>query len=349
MRILGHVVPAASIEHHIIKFVQHRRETARSGRHIEREGPTWRRKAQRRWVRCAKALEHRHEAGGARRGEALDHTTQRVLFAHGHQHLVLHEAARTICLVPSADHVERMEVLRNCLQFAHAVQRRLAEPCCVERLHRHPIQRADRNNRRYRYQHRGRVFERWAIVVSAELFTRGVLAARQNAATEMTPRGHQIDPRHRVAIAIIAFLHQRHHVIKVVRSRGVDNALAGLDRDHVDRDIEDHTREPHAADRCPEQVGAESRAQLGDAAVGEQHRDATHVVTERAFEVMVLAVDIAGYCTANGDETRARRNRHEETLRHKHPQQIVDAHASANSDLAFRNVEQRGACVARKA
>ena len=51
------------------------------------------------------------------------------------------------------------------------------------------------------------------------------------------------------------------------------------------------------------------------------------MTAERAVDVMVLAVDVAGDRAADGDEPGAGRDRHEEPGRHDHPQQFVDADA----------------------
>ena len=50
------------------------------------------------------------------------------------------------------------------------------------------------------------------------------------------------------------------------------------------------------------------------------------MVAEGSLDVMVLAVDVAGDRTADGDEACAGGDRDEPTLRHEHPQELVDAH-----------------------
>ena len=90
-------------------------------------------------------------------------------------------------------------------------------------------------------------------------------------------------------------------------------------------------------------------AQLGDGAIGEQQRHPLHVIAERSLDVMILAVDVAGDCAADGDEARAGGDRHEEAAGHEHAQQIVDAHAGANGDLSTRFVEHRVGRIAGEA
>src|SRR4051794_2170215 len=58
-----------------------------------------------------------------------------------------------------------------------------------------------------------------------------------------------------------------------------------------------------------------------------------------AVDVMVLAVDVAGDRSPDRHEARARCDRHEEPSRHDDPQQLVDADAGANGDLAAHGVE----------
>ena len=81
---------------------------------------------------------------------------------------------------------------------------------------------------------------------------------------------------------------------------------------------------------------------VDDRAVGEQQRQPVHVAAERAVDVVVLAVDVAGDRPADGDEPGAGGDGHEEAAGHDHPQQVVDADPGADGDGAGGLVEHGG-------
>ena len=63
------------------------------------------------------------------------------------------------------------------------------------------------------------------------------------------------------------------------------------------------------------------------------------VVGDAAVDVVVLPVDVGGERAADGDEPRARGDRHEEAERQHEPHEGVEADAGGDADGAARNVD----------
>ena len=171
----------------------------------------------------------------------------------------------------------------------------------------------------------GCVSERIDRVARLELIGRRVVAAGQHAPPETGTLGEQVHPCHRVPEVAVPVVHQRHEGVEVGRPRRVDRAAAGLDAQQSDRRLEDDAGQTHPAHGRPEQVRPYVRRELGCRPVGEQQRQPPHVVAERAVDVMVLAVDVAGDRPADGHVSGSGGNRHEVPTRHEDGEQVVEA------------------------
>ena len=113
--------------------------------------------------------------------------------------------------------------------------------------------------------------------------------------------------------------------VEVVGASGIDDASTCLDRNHLDRGLDDRTGEPHTPDGGPEQVWMAIRANLDVGTIGQQHGDALHVIAERALTMVVLPMNVARDRSPDRYESRPRGHRHEVATRHGDAQQIVDA------------------------
>ncbi len=166
-----------------------------------------------------------------------------------------------------------------------------------------------------------------------------MIAAAQHTAPEVTALGQEIDPGDAVAHAIVAIGHRRQQRVEVGDSRRIDSHAAGLDRKEADRGIEHHPGQAHAPDGRPEQRRVVTRTDDRGRAVGQHQGDCLDVAADRAIDVMVLAVYVAGYGTADRHESGARRHRKKETSGHDRAQQRIDADARTDGDQTRRGLE----------
>ena len=172
-------------------------------------------------------------------------------------------------------------------------------------------------------------------VPGAEVVERGVIAEREHGATEAGAARHEVDPRHRVPVVVVAgsirSSRRRDWSIRSV----IDQAPTRLDREHPERRVDDDAGEAHPADRRPPQlrigVVGDRRARRPSASSSVIARD---MAPEGAVGVVVLAVDVAGDRAADGDEPGPRRDRDEPAARHEMPQQLVEADTATDGDRA---------------
>ena len=78
----------------------------------------------------------------------------------------------------------------------------------------------------------------------------------------------------------VALVHEREERVEVGRAGGVDGDAARLHPQQLHGGVEDHTREPHAADGRPEQVGPAIGPDVFHGAVGQQQREPLDVIAE---------------------------------------------------------------------
>jgi hypothetical protein len=77
------------------------------------------------------------------------------------------------------------------------------------------------------------------------------------------------------------------------------------------------SREPHAADGRPENIGILLERTVDLSTIRQQQLQRKHMRAESAVDVVVLSVDISGHRSAQGHELRARHNRREPSPRQK--------------------------------
>jgi hypothetical protein len=176
-----------------------------------------------------------------------------------------------------------------------------------------------------------------------------MVATGEHAAPHRPTLRLRVDPRHAVAVVVVALGHGRQQRVEVGDAVGVDRHLAGLDRQQPDGGVEDDAGEAHPADGGPEQRRLHLRADELLRPIRHQQRERHDVQPERTLAVVVLPVDVAGDGPADGDEPRARRDRHEPPARHDDAQQVVDADPGGHGDRAGGRVEHGLMCGAEQA
>jgi hypothetical protein len=199
-----------------------------------------------------------------------------------------------------------VEEPRDADDLADSSSGRGAEPQLVEGGDARVVEHATTGDHgRHGGKVRGGVGERPHRLAGRELFHASVVRTSQHAAPECGAARQQVDPRHRVAVGCIAVRHQGQEVVEVVGTFGVDRHPARLDRHHGERRLEHDPRQPHPADCRPEQLRLPIWSDHHRRGVGEQQCQGAHVRSERAVDVMILAVDVAGDRSADRHESCA--------------------------------------------
>ena len=112
--------------------------------------------------------------------------------------------------------------------------------------------------------------------------------------------------------------------------------MRGLDGGGLERRLDDHPGQSHAADRRPEQRGVVGAAAIGrerpHRAVRRHQRHRPQVRAERAVDVMVLAVDVSRDRAADGHVPRPGRHRHEPAQREQVAHQRLEAQPGRRRD-----------------
>lgn len=167
--------------------------------------------------------------------------------------------------------------------------------------------------------------QRGATGARGQRVQRGVVAPRQDRAARPGAPGQQVDPRHRVAVAVVRRRQSRHQVVQVRRPFRVHRHQGRLYGVELELGREDHPGQAHSARRRPEEfVGGLQRADL---AVRRQQVERADMARERARAVMVLAVDVRADRAADRDVPRPGRHRHEPAQRQQDFHQAVQADA----------------------
>ncbi len=178
-------------------------------------------------------------------------------------------------------------------------------------------------------------FSGCAAQLRRQVGERRVVGAGQQAAAEVRPGGHRVEPGHRLHIGLVVLGLPGHQLVEVADLVGVDEEVRGLHVVEVQRRAQHDPGEPHAADRGPEQLGVRAvRGERVDLAVrGEQvHRP--HVVAEAALDVVGLAVDVAADRAADGDLPGAGQHGQPQPEREQRAHQRVERDAGVDLDQA---------------
>ena len=159
-------------------------------------------------------------------------------------------------------------------------------------------------------------------------------ATDQHGAAEAAAAREAVDPGDRIAVALVLLVHERHQLVEVGAALRVGPDAAGLDRQQLQGRLGDDAREAEAARGRPELVGSVVGCQAEVLAGRGAQLHGQDVVAEAAVAVVVLAVDVAGDRSADGDVARAGRDRHEPSEGHDQSHQRVEVEAGVDGDGA---------------
>ncbi len=229
--------------------------------------------------------------------------------------------------VPAPDSVERMEEAGHVLWLGLLEAGRVAEPELVERGHRHRVEQSTGGSDRYPQEGPGDELScrfGTSAQTPGQILQAGMVAAGEHRPAQSVTGRLTVDPCHRVAVVTVPGEHLLHHRVEIGGSFGVDQQVAGLDRDHLDGRVGDDAGEAHAPRCRPEQ----RRIRLGGHPSGPGGGHQGHledVRTEAPVDVVVLAVDVGSDGAPDGDQPGTRGHRDEPTERHQTLHQRLQA------------------------
>ena len=144
------------------------------------------------------------------------------------------------------------------------------------------------------------------------------------AASHARPAGEAVEPGNRVARLLMRF-EQLEALVESGGGLRAGDHHGTRDRDELQLGFENDSGQAHAAAGGPEQFRVVGRAAAHDFAVGQHQGQFTHMLTETAVPVMVLAMDVRRDRTADTDHGGARQNRQEPASGHDFPQDFAQA------------------------
>jgi hypothetical protein len=225
------------------------------------------------------------------------------------------------------------------LQATHLVLWSLAEPQLVERLDRHPLQEAARNEVRHAEERSPGELVGLGPFLLIELGQGRVVPSGQHGAAHRRTPCEEIDPCDRVAVGVVTRLHACHQVVKIAGPLGIHADRGGLHGDQLQGDLADHTREPHATGCSPEDVTPLLATHRQHLPVRRGKDERAHVRGEPPVDVVVLAVDVASERSTHRDVPRPRGHRHEPSERQDRLDQLIEAHPRLENDHPRRRIE----------
>ena len=171
----------------------------------------------------------------------------------------------------------------------------------------------------------------------------GPAAGHQRAAAQGAPAHQAIDPSHGHREARRAARQRLHVVVDVADPLALLPHPRRGDALQLELHLEDVTEQPHPAHRGPEQIRLHRRRTVDHGVIREAHAQRSHVGTEAAGAVVILAVYVAGHHAAQGDELRARGHRREEAAGYQYRVQLIEAEAGLGAHDAAGGIEGQDA------
>ena len=310
-------------------------------RKVEGQRPAGHRERQ--WPRItgAEPLEDGEEGGQFEFGQSGDDVAHRLSLVVGHHELVLQEALGAIQPVPVGDTVERVEEPGHVMGLGHLVFGCLAEPHLVEGGHGQGVEQSAGRGEGHPgegFWHEGPHLLRIGPEAGREVLGPGVVAPGQHRPAKPLAGGLAVDPRHRVAVVVVAPEHLVHDVVEVFGPFGVDQDVARLHRDQLHGGFGDDPREAHPAGRGPEEFGIGGGRHL-DRADRRHQGHGEHVRAETSVHVVVLAVDVRRNGSADGHKPGARCDRNEPTEGNQAFHQGLQAHPARHPESSAFQVD----------
>ena len=331
--VLREVDPAAAVDDELVEGLGQARGLldAPDG-DVERDGGARLREGQQALADLAAVLEHRDEARPAELLEAVEEGVVQVGIG-GHDALVLGEAAGSVAAVPVAGDVELPEEARRPHHVGDVAGTVLVPPDGVGEAEGRAVREAGRHQ-----EGEGEAPADLRGVVG-RLRRLGPAAPDDDAAALLGAACARVDPgdRHREGFARLV-------------ERGEDLAEGSAPhalfvdpraRDLLERDVdlEDVPREPHAAQRRPEQIGVGVAIDRQDAAVWDREDQPADRAAEGAVDVVVLAVDVRRHRAAQGDVAGTRGDGREPTPLQEQRGDIPDGQPRLGAQPARLRIE----------
>ena len=189
---------------------------------------------------------------------------------------------------------------------------------------------------------------RWSVdratVRDSQRTVRGMLGTGcmvsplEHTASECLPSRHEVDPRHRVPIVVIAVGEPRHQRIEICHALNVGANVCRLNWNQPQRGRRNHASQTEAATgRLEGRVAGMKR--VGRPRAIDQF-EIDQMITKAAVLMVVLAVHIGRNRAANRDELCPWRNRDKPSLGYHETHQVAQHHtriSTNNSQLAIKD------------
>src|SRR3954467_10918844 len=154
-----------------------------------------------------------------------------------------------------------------------------------------------------------------------------VASARENTATECAAARQTIDPCNRVVMGCLALGGEGEELREVAKRDRLDIHAGTGDRQEFQRDPRNDPRQPEPSYRRSEGASGVVWRERTLSAIAAHHIEPANPSADRPGTMMVLAMDIVGYRSAERHEFRAGRNRQEIAGRDYNFQNVCQADA----------------------